>query len=398
MKKINFKKKYVILTVFLVFAFIYAFSVFSGGQNSYEEKTSNVKLGTIQNTLDETGTVYSKRVNKFYSDMSQRVKVLNVSVGDKVNKGDIILTYENNYDLEIERAKKQIEAVTATYNETVKGADFQEISNLKLNISTIETNLSFAKSSFDKIKVLYDNNAVSEVEYKEAENNVTFLQNQLQEANNNYDLAIQGVSANVKKQYEAQIEEIMIQIKILEQNIERASIKAEFDGVITELNVHQGGMTQTGVPVVELQDENNLGVYVEVLAEDAINTVDGMPFIISTDKETKELKINRIYPKAEATVSELGVEQKRVRIEADLENGMKLKIGAEVDVVIILEEKNDVLLIDRDALYEKDHKEFVTVIEGGKELEKEVTTGLKNDEYAEVITGLVENEQVLIEF
>lgn len=395
--KIKFKKKYLILSILLVFALIVASSMLSGGQNSYEGKTSKVEVGSIQNTLEETGTVFSKRVNTFYSDMSQRVKVLNVSVGDKVKKGDIILTYENNYDLEIERANKQIEAITATYNETVKGADFQEISNMKLNISTIENNLSFARNNFEKTKVLYENNAISEVEYKEAENNVASLENQMQEAKNNYDLLMQGVSSNVKKQYEAQIEEIMVQIKILEQNIEKSSIKAEFDGVITELNVHQGGMTQTGVPVVEIQDENSLGIYVEVLAEDAVKTVNGMPFIINFNNESKELKVNRIYPKAEASVSELGVEQKRVRIEADLTDDIKMKIGSEVDVVIVLEEKDNVLLVDRDAIYEKNQKEYVTVIEGGKEVEKEIKTDLKNDDYAEVTSGLNENDVVLIE-
>ncbi len=396
--KIKLKKKYVIIAILLVFVLIVASSMLSGGQNSFEGNTSKVKLGNIQNTLEETGTVFSKRVNTFYSDMSQRVKVLNISVGDKVTKGDIILTYENNYDLEIERANKQVEAITATYNETVKGADFQEISNMKLNISTLENNLTFAKNNFEKTKTLYENNAVSEVEYKEAENNVSALENQLQEAKNNYDLMMKGVSSNIKKQYEAQIEEIMIQIKILEQNIERASIKAEFDGIITELNVHQGGMTKPGVPVVEIQDENSLGIYVEVLAEDAVMTVIGMPFIINANNESKELKIKRIYPKAEATVSELGVEQKRVRIEADLEEDMKMRIGTELDVDIVLEEKNDVLLVDRDAVYEKNYKEYVTVIEGDNEVEKEITTGLKNDDFIEITSGLNENEVVLIEY
>lgn len=396
--KINLKKKYVIFPILLVFVFIIASSVLSGGQSPYEGKTSKVKLGTIQNTLEETGTVYSKRVNTFYSDMSQRVEVLNVSVGDKVKKGDIILTYENSYDLEIERAKKQIEAITATYNETVKGADFKEISNMKLNISTIESSLILAKNNLDKIKTLYENKAVSEVEYREAENNVLALENQLKEVKNNYDLMMQGVSSNVKKQYEAQIEEIMVQIKILEEKIAQASIKAEFDGIITELNVHQGSMTKPGVVVVEIQDENSLGIYVEVLAEDAIKTVNGMPFIISYDGEIKELKIDRIYPKAEATISELGVEQKRVRIEANLEDENELKIGTEVDVIIVLEEKNDVLLVERDAVYEKDHKEYVTVLEGSNEVEREVITGLKNDDYAEVVSGLSEDEVVLIEY
>lgn len=395
--KIKYKKKYVILSVLLVIAFVIVFSFLSGSR-SYEGKTSKAELGTIRRTLEETGTVFSKRVNTFYSDMSRRVETLNVSVGDKVKKGDVILVYENNFDLEIERANKQIEAITASYNESIKGADFQEISNIKLNISTIETNLSFARSSLEKIATLYENNAVSQVEYDEAKNNVAVLENQLQEANNNYSLLIQGVSSNVKKQYEAQIDEVMIQIKILEKNIEQSSIKSEFDGIITELNVHQGSMTRTGIPVVEIQDDSSLGIYVELLAEDAMETIKGMPFNIVKDGEIKkELSIGRIYPKAQAKISDLGVEQKRVRIEADFDD-TDYKLGSEVDVEIVLQEKTDVLLVNKDAVYEKEHKKYVTVINGNEQLETEITTGVEDDNNVEVLSGLSEKDEVLIEF
>ena len=387
------KKKYFIATGVIVIIFIIA-SLLLGGQTDQPE-TSKVRLGSIKKTVEETGTVFSKRVNTFYSDMSQRVETLNVSVGDRVKKGDIILVYENNYDLEIERANKRIEAITASYNESVKGADFQEISNLKLNISTIETNLNFARSNLEKIKTLYENNAVSQVEYDEAKNNVTILENQLQEANNNYSKIIQGVSANVKKEYEAQIDEVMIQIKILEKNMEQASIKAEFDGVITELNVHQGSMTQAGVPTVEIQDDKNLGIYVEVLVEDAIEVTKGMAFNILDDEVIKELQVSRVYPKAQAKISDLGVEQKRVRIEADLDDA-DYKLGSEVDVEIVLKEKNNVLLVDKDAVYEKDNIKYVTVLSGKNEIETEITTGIEDDKYVEVLSGLSENDTVLI--
>ena len=390
------KKKYLIIAGVMIIIFVIA-SLVLGGQTEQLE-TSQVKLGSIKKTVEETGTVFSKRVNTFYSDMSQRVDILNVSVGDKVKKGDVILVYENNYDLEIERANKQIEAITASYNESVKGADFQEISNLKLNISTIETNLGFARSNLEKVETLYENNAVSQVEYDEAKNNVAVLENQLQEANNNYSLMIQGVSSNVKKQYEAQIDEVVIQKQILEKNMEQSSIRAEFDGVITELNVHQGSMTQAGVPVVEIQDDLSLGIYVEVLAEDAMEVVKGMTFnVIDDDEIIKEISISRIYPKAQAKISDLGVEQKRVRIEADLDD-ISYKLGSEVDVEIVLQEKNNVLLVDKDAVYEKENIKYVTVVSGKNEIETEITTGLEDDSNVEILSGLSENDVVLIEF
>lgn len=395
------KKKYIILTVLVVIGISIIATVYLKGKNKVEINKSEIKLGSIAKTIEETGTVYSKRVNSFYSDMSQTVKVLNVSIGDRVEKGDTILSYDNNFDLEIERAKKQIEAITALYNEASKGANFQEISNEKLSINTIENNLEFAKNNFEKIKSLYENSVVSKVEYEEAENNVLILENQLQEAKNNYELLLKGVSTNIKNQYEAQIEEIMVQIKILEKSKEQSSIIAEFDGIITELNVHQGGMTQPGVVVVEMQDDNNLGVYVELLSDEAMEASNGMKMVIknqNSEEPIEELKIDRIYPKALSTISELGVEQKRIRVEADIANNKNnLKIGTEVDTVIILERKDNVLLIEKDAVYEIAGKKYVTVLNGNNTEEREITTGLKDDKYFEVISGLKEKEMVSME-
>ena len=180
--------------------------------------------------------------------------------------------------------------------------------------------------------------------------------------------------------------------------MEQSSIKAEFDGVITELNVHQGGMTRTGVPVVEIQDDSNLGIYVEVLAEDAQELMRGMDFNIVDDdgKVIETILISRIYPKAQSKVSDLGVEQKRVRVEADL-NDINYKLGSEVDIEIVLQEKNNVLLVDKDAVYEKENKKYVTIVDGNKQTEVEIITGLEDDTHVEVLSGLNENDIVLME-
>jgi len=101
------KKKIIILFGIIIIGLAIIASVFMKGKQTNLGKTTKVELGTIRKTIEETGTVFSKRVNTFYSDMSQTVKVLNVSIGDSVKKGDIILTYQNNFDLEIERSKNR---------------------------------------------------------------------------------------------------------------------------------------------------------------------------------------------------------------------------------------------------------------------------------------------------
>lgn len=395
------KKIYIISAAVIIMAIAIAASVYLKNQKAVEVKIAKTELGSIAKTIEETGTVFSKRVNTFYSDTSQIVEKLNVSIGDRVKKGDVLLIYKNNYYLEIERSKKQIEAITASYNESSKGADFQQVSNEKLNINTIENNLDYAKRNIEKLKTLYENAAISASEYEEAENNVKVLENQLKEAKNNYAMLVKGVSSNIKHQYEAQIEEIMVQISILEKLKQQSSVVAEFDGIITELNVHEGGMTQPGVIVVELQDENNLGIFVELLADEVHEIKNEMPFVIenlNSDDEIENLKIDRIYPKALSKISDLGVEQKRVRVEASIkENKNNLKIGSEVDVFIILEQKDGVLLLNKDAVYELSGKKYVSLKKGEQREEREITTGLEDDKNVEIISGLSEHDEVVIE-
>jgi HlyD family secretion protein len=65
------KKKYLLALLAIIVLFIAA-SLFLREQGD-QLKTSQVKSGSIKKTIEERGTVFSKRVNTFYSDMSRNV-------------------------------------------------------------------------------------------------------------------------------------------------------------------------------------------------------------------------------------------------------------------------------------------------------------------------------------
>lgn len=361
-------------------------------------ETAEVRRGDIADFVEDTGIVFSRSVNTFYSDLSRKVSALNVRIGDKVSAGDVILEYENTVELEIEAANKQVDALTAQYNESVKGADFREIANARLNVETVQSTLEMAEDNLAKMKVLYDNEAVSQSDYEKAEKEVNDLRNNLQGAMNSYDLLSQGVSSNVRKQYESQIDEVLVRIKLLEKSRDDNIIRASFDGVITELNVSQGGMTQAGRAVVEIQDDQSLAVYMMLPQEEAYKVAEGMAVMLETEGlQLDGLTVSHISPKAESQISDLGVEQKRVRVEADINvSEMQFLIGSEVDVAVKLSEKTGVLLVDRDAIYKSEGKEYVDILTDGSKESRLIETGIKDDNYAEVLSGLNEGDIIIL--
>jgi membrane fusion protein, macrolide-specific efflux system len=73
------------------------------------------------------------------------------------------------------------------------------------------------------------------------------------------------------------------------------------------------------------------------------------------------------------------------------------RLGMNGDVAIELERKDNALAIPLVALKERDGKAFVDVKTGDQGFtEREVTTGLETDEKVEIVSGLTEQDQVLI--
>ncbi len=393
------KRTVIIVVLIIIFLSVGVYYYESSNLGSDNKTTYTVKKGTIIRGIEETGEVVSKKVNTFYSDMSKKASKLNVSIGDSVKKGDILLVYDNNIDLQIQRTQKQLDALTATYNEETKGVDFEQVSNVKLSLNNIETNLDLVKSNFEKTKALYEQNAISKAEYDKAENELKQYENQLEMAYNEYDLLTKDVSENIKKKYEAQIDELSLTIQILEKSKEDIEIKAGFDGIVTELNVKEGSMTQIGYPVIEIQDDKDLCVYVDLLVDEALFITEGMDALVAnedTNLKIEGLKVTKIYPKAFSKISELGIEQRRIRIEVEIPEDFNLKIGMNIDVRIDTDKKDNILIVDKDAVYEKNGEKYVLLLDNNEEKEVKITTGIENSNYVEIINGLKENDIIVI--
>jgi RND family efflux transporter MFP subunit len=77
-------------------------------------------------------------------------------------------------------------------------------------------------------------------------------------------------------------------------------------------------------------------------------------------------------------------------------DGLDLRPGMNADVTIVTAERQNVLLIPQSALKTVGERSFVTVVDGGKQSEREVTLGYRGNGQVEVVAGLSEGERVLL--
>ncbi|HAE43501.1 MAG TPA: hypothetical protein DCG34_11400 [Clostridiales bacterium] len=396
------KKKLIIALVILTLVAAGIFYVLTTGNIGTKYNTAEVTRGEIEKYVEEVGTISSENIRNYYGNSINRVEMIEVELGEHVSQGQLLLKFEDNMDIEIQKVKKQIEAMEATYTEALSGADFESINRVKIEISSIRNSISLAEEHKRRIEELYKNEVATAVELEQAVNNLEQLRGQLASAQNSYNQLVKDLSENMKKKYEAEIDVLLLALESLERNKENTTIYADFDGVITELNTFEGDTPSAGIKILEMQDPFKKTILVDFMAVDAQNIRPGMNAIIN-DKNLgvviENLTVNKIYPKAFTTFSELGVKENRQTVEIKLsELGETLSFGLKVDTEVMIEESREALFIPEEAIYDKDMKKYVKVMDGGKPVEREVITGINYNNRMEIIEGLFEGEKVILNY
>jgi len=107
--------------------------------------------------------------------------------------------------------------------------------------------------------------------------------------------------------------------------------------------------------------------------------------------------IRKIHPKAQSVMSALGIEQKRVRVEINLENeAAGLRPGYEMTVKIIKQSSKGTLIIDEKAVFSYQGKDHVFVNEDGVAKLRAIEKGIEGSEQVEVVRGLMEGEEIIL--
>ena len=396
------KKKVLIPVLILSIVGIAIVYFLTTGNIGTKYNTVEVKRGALEKYVEEVGIIRSRNIRQYYSSGLGKVEDITIELGDKVNKGQLLVKFEDNFDLEIQKVEKQIEALEATYSGILQGTDIQSINNAKIEISRIKSSLDLALKDKERIEELYNNGAVPLVELERAINSFDQLSSALAIAQNNYSQLTKGVSLSSKKKYEAEIDILLLTLEGLQRNRDNSAIIADIDGVITELKTFVGDSPYPGSMIIEIQDPKNNVVAVDFMVEDALKINEGMKASLEDsllDMHIDNLKVDKKYPKAFTTVSVLGEKENRQTVEINLpETEGEFTYGIEVNTRVVIEETKDAILVPKGSVYQLNSNNYVKILENGKPVEREITIGLEMNDQVEVKLGLTEGDLVILNY
>ena len=371
-----------------------------------EVEIANITQRTVTETVSGTGKIQPEIEVKISSEVSGEIIALPVKEGQTVKKGDLL-------------ARVNPKLYTQGLNRSQAG-----LSNTKAGLSQTDAQFKEAKASYERSKKLYDKGIISRAEWDKTVAGYEGAQAAKQAAYYN----VQSASATVNESRE---------------NLGKTAIYAPVDGTISRLDVELGervlGTQQmTGTEMMRVADLNNMEVEVDVNENDIVKISIGDEAKVEVDaylkKEFKGI-VTSISNSASTALTADQVTNFKVKVRILKESYQDLMIGKSASfspfrpgmtatVDIITTRKENVIAVPISAVVMRtdttsSRKEFVVEDEksdnstetpevknekryecvfvkvGNKVKLRIVTTGIQDDTYIEVISGIKKGETIV---
>ena len=171
-------------------------------------------------------------------------------------------------------------------------------------------------------------------------------------------------------------------------------LTAPYDLIITSYSVPESGTKINSNNYIEVQDLENLIIKLSISEDEIYNIELNQEVEISLTADTSKnytgtiTKINQIGSYASSGTT--------YEVDVSLTNDGSIKLGMSVSCTINIEELTDVLAVPINSVQINGSRKYVLKVENGETKEVDIETGLSNDEYVEVKSGLTGGETIQV--
>lgn len=399
-------KLLIVIIIFTMFVLIIGigFKLYKG--NQIRVRVSKVNVAKEQEYVDVDVVIKSKKYKEYYGNQL-RVKKLFVQRGDYVEKGQTLLSFDNNDILsQYAQAQIQLENIILQKNQMISNSEnFKRQKNsLQDEINTLKEAQEDKEGIISELDDVYEyaNKGLSSNLYQEefeGEIDKLFKEN---EDFKKFLLELEMHRDSIPQISDEQIKLLDNYIMLAENNLKNIEeklsmyedVKAEFNGVVTNININEGSYTQPGSTIIIIQDLQNIKGITNISKENISKVKIGQEVIINDSigmyngkvSEMGEL-ISSIQPKDNSVIAEIEVTNPDEKLKVDFNLKGKILLDSQINILKI--PKSCVLSDEQGGSY-------VYVVKEGIAYKIYIVTGKVANGYVEILGGIDSSENVIL--
>jgi multidrug resistance efflux pump len=351
------------------------------------------KVEMIQD-LTYLGTLESDTKAMLSPKVTGNITSINVSEGDIVSEGDVLIQIDSEQleaKLQTVEQKRNLLYETISYLDSEIGG-FHSTNPLVSKLQSARLSLDFQELEVEKLRTLYDAGAVSKSQLDQGEHQLQSMRLQVQELehtmNSNYNKLQQE-----RDLAQAQLGELEASIDEMELSLRDTSIKAPFDGQITQIMVSVGELASPGRALASLDNVHQLRIVTQVGESDLQKIRKGMDVEVTLSGYDDPIE-GQVSYKSGSVNPKTRIGEVRVDLELPEE---QIVIGSSARIRILLDSSKNEIMIPSSAVKTLETGMVVYVYnDKGRVYERKVTIGNSIDGQYQVIEGLAEGDVIAV--
>jgi len=360
------------------------------------ERLARVERIDLVRSVVATGKVQPTTKVDIKSKASGIILKLPVNVGDTVHQGQVICELDQNDLLpRVRQARASLRMAEAA----LKSAQADHERN---KVEASGPDIPFLKRDMERARQMLGEGIIPQSTRDDAEKNYELAINRQQQAIVNL-----GVAKAAIARAEAQVEQSQAALEQSEEDLRNATIVSPINGVVLSRNSEIGDavssiliMGSGATVIMTLGDLREVYVKGKVDESDIGKVYLGQPARIKVESFKDQAFTGKV-----TKISPMGVELDNVttfEVRVSISNdARKLMATMTANAEIMLEERKGVLAIPEGAIiYKKDHSCEVEVPDATAEGSKKrvpIVTGISNGSKMQVLKGLSEGQQVILQ-
>ncbi len=361
-----------------------------GKEATVKVATEKVVVNPIIESVTANGKIQPETEVKISPDVSGEIVELHVKEGDFVQKG--VLLFRIKPEIYISSRDRSAAMLNST----------------KSRLAQAEAQLIQAELAFNRSKKLFEENTISQSDFEQAESQYK-------------------VAKAEKESAEYSVKSSEASLKEANENLVKTTVYAPMTGTISRLAVELGERViganmMTGTEVLRVADLNRMEVVVDVNENDIIMVNPGDTATVQVDAYL-DRDFTGVVTEIANSANTLGTTSDQVtNFEVSIlilkesyddliseKNPSPFRPGMSASVDIFTSRKTDVLTVPIQAVTtrtdttktspaaSKDIRTLVFISDGTYALARDVKTGIQDNVNIEIISGLTEGEEVIVQ-
>jgi HlyD family secretion protein len=393
-----------------------------GGTNTAAQQTVRVQKGDISVMVTSDGNLALINDRKLTFQTGGVIKTVNFKEGDRVKAGDVLATLDTQpieltistaslavkaAEIDLLTAKNAYEKITYPYSYHTFAISVPDslnsMSEAQRNIDEIQQKIANGVNPEDLALIKDDIRKASDA-ISSARDNLKFGEGQNPFATERIPIA----NFWVFRETELAVSKAQLGLDKAKNDLQQATdqlpktiITAPFDGVISQVNIKEGenlSNVESGSKVVfYLVDADNLELKGTVDEIDVARIALGQLTDITLDA-LPDAKIPGVLTYiAPVSRVEGGVVVYDVKIKLQNKENLNLKSGMTAKAEVVTNKKTGILTIPDRAITKSNGDMVVKIMVDGKLQDKPIKTGISDGINTEVVSGLNEGDEIIIE-